>query len=241
MLEKARGIVLCQIRYSESSLILHLYTDLWGRTGLMVPGARSRSKGRRTSLYQPLTLLEIEMIHKPNRELQHAREMRIQHPFISIPFDPVKSAVALFLADVLNRTLREEEANPALFGFISSSIQYLDLASAGVPNFHLHFLVNLTRHLGFLPEKSLYTDMSWFDLRSGSFAAQRPDHGECLEPEPATLLYHLLGTGVDQLSSLHLNRHIRNRLLEGMICYYQLHLEGMPAIRSHEVLKQLFD
>lgn len=241
MLEKARGIVLCQIKYSESSLILHLYTDRWGRTALMIPGARNRSKGRRTSLFQPLSLLEIEMHHKATRELHHARELRILHPFTSIPFDPAKSAVALFLADILHRSLREEEANAGLFEFISSSIQYLDLASAGVPNFHLHFMTHLTRHLGFLPEKSLFTEMSWFDLRSGSFLAYRPEHGEYLEPESATLLYDLLEIGVDQLSTLHLNRHIRNRLLEGMIRYYQLHLEGMPVIKSHEVLKQLFD
>jgi len=241
MLEKARAIVLSQIKYSESSLILHLYTDLRGRTGLMVPGARGRSKGHRAAMFQPLNLLEIELYHKAGRDLHHAREIRLAHPYENIPFDPAKSAIALFLAEVLRKALREEESNMGLFEFLIHSFQYLDVATEGIANFHLHFLIHLTRYLGFLPNASLYAEKSWFDLRSGSFLPFEPEHRECLQPESTMLLQQMLGVSIDQISAIHLNRHQRNEMLEGMIRYYQSHLDGMPEIKSHEVLKALFD
>lgn len=241
MIEKTEAIVLNHLKYGETSLIVHLYTSRWGRLSMMVRGALGHSKNRKANLFQPLSILEIDLYHKEGRDLHNPKEIRNRYPFQSLPFDPEKTAIGLFLTEILSKTLHEEEANPSLFEFVSSSIQYLDVAESGVANFHLHFLVHLTRYLGFHPESTQFEDRCWFDLRSGTFLPYRPEHGECLEPQLADLLHRLLEVSLEQLSTIQMNRQTRYLLLEGLIHYYQSHLDGMREIRSHEVLRTLFD
>lgn len=241
MLEKVEGIVLNQIKYGDSSLILHLYTKEHGRMGLMIPGARSRSKKRMSHLYQPLTFLEMEVYFKGNRDLQKAKEIRSSLPFESIPFHPVKTTVALFLADILNKALKEEESNPDLFDYLTSSIQYFDLAASGYANFHLYFMINLSRHLGFYPHDNRDEEGMFFDLETGSFSVSEPLHGSFLQPPSAKILHQFLALPISELSLISMNRQSRNELLEGLIRYYHLHLDGLQEIKSHEILQTLFE
>lgn len=240
MLDKTLGIVLHQIKYGESSLIVHLYTRRWGRLGILIPGARGSSKHRKSYLYQPLTLLELEVYHKANRELQKIKEARNYAPFTHLVSDPVKSTVALFLADVLYRVLKEEESNPELFDFISFHLQYLDLADQGIPNFHIYFLIRLTKYLGFYPEVPPARLPSWFSLESGTFLEIQPGSGSFLDPVLTSLLIRFLQVQAADLHTILLDRTRRMALLEALLNYYHFHLEGLGEIRSHQVLAALF-
>jgi len=240
MIEKTLGIVLKQIRYGETSLIAHLYTRKWGRIGIMVPGARTSSKSRKAHLFQPLTLLELELYYKHNRDLQNIKEVKNHSPFIHLAGDPVKSSVALFLADILNKALREEEANEDLFDFLSSHIQMLDVIDEGVANFHIYFLLRLSRHLGFNPGMPPVGDDLWFDLSLGVFTTAPPLHDSFLTPELTSLLIRFLTVQASGLASIEIDRNRRIELLEGILKYYYLHLEGLGEIKSHIILHALF-
>ena len=240
MIEKTLGIVLGQIKFGDTSLIVHLYTSQWGRMAILVPGARTSSKNRKAHLFQPLTLLELEVYHKPGRDLQKIREARNHHPFMHLTGDPVKSSIALFLADILHKTLREESPNSDLFEFLLHHIQYLDMADTGVANFHLYFLLKLSRYFGFnpgVPEGEVW----WFDIPAGQFTPTKPVHGNCLDPALTGILIQLNQSAVQDLGSLTLNRHQRNEVLSGLLRYYQHHMEGLGEIRSHTVLKAIFE
>jgi len=149
MLSSTRAIVLNHLRYSDSDLIVNLYTESMGRQTVFVKGAFSKKSVARIALFQPLHLIETHLHHRVNRQMQRASNIQLFYPFQSIPFDPVKSCIALFIAEVLNKTLKEEEANPELFNFLLHTIQALDLNDCGTANFHLVFLVHYSRHLGF--------------------------------------------------------------------------------------------
>jgi DNA repair protein RecO (recombination protein O) len=241
MIEKSLGIVLRQIKYGDTGLIAHLYTRRWGRIAVMVPGARSSSKSRNAYLFQPLTILDMDVYFKPAREMQNLREVKNHHPFMHISGDPVKSSVALFLGEVLNKALREEEPNEELFDFLDTHIQLLDVMDHGVSNFHLYFLLRLSRYLGFQPDMPSGEAEQWFDLAVGSFSDAPPLHGMYLGPDLTGLLGALLTVQVSGLGEITANRDQRVALLDGILRYYYHHLEGLGEIKSHKVLHALFD
>ena len=209
--------------------------------GLMIPGARSRSKKNSGVSYQPLTLLDLELYYKATRELQKAKEIRVSSPFESIPFHPIKTSIALFLADILSKCLREEEPNPDLFEFLIRTIQYLDVMQKGIANFHLFFLIHLSRYLGFFPMNNHDISHRWFDFQTGQFITSEPLNSQFLSPETSLLLHHFLTIQLKDLGAYTMNRNQRFELLEGLISYYHLHLQGVSEIRSHLILHELFD
>jgi DNA repair protein RecO (recombination protein O) len=241
MIEKTLGIVLKQIKYGETSIIAHLYTRRWGRIGILVPGARTSSKSRKAHLFQPLTILELEVYFKASRDLQKIKEVKNHSPFMNLTGDPVKSSVALFLAEILHKALREEESNEELFDFLDSHIQFLDISEQGIANFHIYFLLRLTRHLGFNPGAPPDHSQLWFDLVHGLFTTSPPLHGSFLTPELTGLLIRFLEVQASGLAAIEIDRGTRIELLEGILRYYYLHLEGLGEIRSHTVLHALFD
>ena len=149
LISTTRAIVLHHLRYGESNLIVHLYTESMGRQSVFVKGVSGKKSHARIALFQPLHLLEGDLHHSGKRQIQRISKLQIYCQLQSIPFDPVKSCIALFIAEVLCKTLKEEEANPGLFHFLHHAIQTLDLIEHGTANFHIVFLVHYSRYLGF--------------------------------------------------------------------------------------------
>jgi DNA repair protein RecO (recombination protein O) len=241
MIEKTRAIVLKQIKYGETSLIAQLYTRRWGRIGVMVPGARTSSKSRKAHLFQPLTILDLDLYYKSTRDLQNIKEIKNHSPFVHLAGDPVKSSVALFLSDILSKVLREEEPNEELFDFLESHIQFLDITEEGIANFHIYFLLRLSRYLGFNPGIPPAEDGLWFDLVHGTFSSTAPLHDSFLRPELTHFLIRFLSVQASDLAMVSISRDLRIELLEGILRYYYLHLEGLSEIKSHKILHALFD
>ncbi len=241
MIQKLQGIVLHHLNYGDTSIIAQVYTNLLGRQAIMIKGARGSRKNRKISLYHPLALLDLDLYYKENRDLHQIREAHPNPPLQGIMADPAKNTVAIFLAELLYRTLKEKEANANLFGYLSNSIQYYDLMESGTPLFHLHLMVHLTRFLGFQPEAVRHSEQDWFDLIEGKFVPQQTFHNQILVPEMANHFFLLLTTPLDQLGSLSIKRANRILLLERLIDYYQIHFEGLGEIKSFPVLKAVFE
>jgi DNA repair protein RecO (recombination protein O) len=149
MIITTRAIVLNNIRYGDNSLIVDLYTEKTGRQTVFVKGVFSKKSTVRPALFQSLNMLEIDLYHRANREMQRISNIQMYYPFHNIPYEPVKNCIALFIAEILYKTLKEEEANVDLFEFLIHTIQTLDFNEYGTANFHLAFLVHLSRYLGF--------------------------------------------------------------------------------------------
>ena len=240
MLHKTRGIVLHHIRYSESSLIVKIYTEAFGLQAYLVRGARSKRSSMRSSMFQPMTSLELVVYHRPQKDLQHIREASVAEPFHSISSDLRKSTIAIFLAEILLKTAKEGEANEDLFEFLVSSLLFFDMQEEGVENFHLYFLVRLSRYLGFSPQADPDTTRAYFDLREGKFTSTLPSHPDHLDGQISSCLSTLTKTSAGELSELTINKTIRNELMSAILMYYQIHLSGLGTIKSLEVLKEVF-
>jgi DNA repair protein RecO (recombination protein O) len=221
MLHKTRGIVLHTIKYGDTSVISHIYTRDFGRQSYIVNGVRSKKSKFPFNNFQPLTLLHLEVDHKQTREIQRIREIHIAHPFHHIQSSIVKNTIALFIGEVLYRSLKEEEGNHTLFDYVHSAIQILDYCEKGCVNFHLVFLVQFTRFLGIFPQNNLELDL--------------------YQPNNMPLKLHdLIQYSLNDLSILELTNAQRNALVEAMIDYYYYHLEGMGKISSIKILHEIF-
>jgi DNA repair protein RecO (recombination protein O) len=240
MLHKVRGVVLHHIRYRESSAIVYIYTDLFGRQAYLAHGIKGKKAKFHSNLLQPLSLLEMEAYHKERRELQRLKEIRNYIPYQSIPVDPYKSGQAMFLAEILYKALQEEDPNPDLYGFLEHSLQFLDVAKQHTVNFHLLFLVQLTRHLGFYPDSKYGENRSLFDMRNGQFKDAIELHPDFFDESSSAVLSVLLNTNFENLSSLIITHEERIKFINYMMDFYRLHVSGFGRVKSLAILNEIF-
>lgn len=237
---KARGIVLNTVKYGDLSMVVQLLTDVGGRRSFMVQGIRSsRGHGSKAALFQPMFAVEFEGMESSRMELHRFREVRSGIVLQTLPFDVRKSTVALFMAEVLYRLVKESEPNEPLFSFVWGSVEALDSLDEGVANFHLWFLANLSRFLGFSPGNG-YRDGALFDMREGHFTNVRPLHGQVMEAQDAEIFRDLLECDVRFLGEIGLNRNQRVGFLDAMMTYYGYHLESVRSVRSIKILREVF-
>ncbi len=237
---KTQGIVLHQIKYGDTSIIVTIYTKEKGRQSYIVKGSRSQKSKLKANLFQPLYLLDMEVYHKASRNLQGIKEAKHLMPFTAIPYDMNKSTISLFLAEVLYRTLREEEANPILFEFLVNTIMLLDTENNGIENFHLVFLVRLIKFLGFMPNTNISDSKQIFDMHAGNFVVLRPEHKYYLSKDESLIFNKLQNTGFEQLASLKLSQSQRSSMLDKLLEFYYLHNDKMSEIKSVAVLREVF-
>ena len=240
MLIKVRGIVLHQIKYKESSAIVHIYTDVHGRQSYMINNVRGKKGQHRVNLLQPLFFLEMEVYHKPVRELHRIKEFNQFISFRSLPFDFNKSTQAMFIAEVLYKSLKEEEANPELFEFLVNSIQWLDTAEKDYSLFHILFLVQLTKYLGFFPENNYSDHSRYFDLRNGQFTGNVQIHPEIVSSDVSMIFHQLLKRSFSNLHGLKIDHDLKSRVTDSLLDYYRLHVQDFGKLRSIGVLKEIY-
>ena len=237
---KARGIVLNSLKYGDSAMVVHLLTDALGRQSYMVQGVRSsRGRGSKLALFQPMFALEFEGLTSSRQQMHRFREVQSGIVLQRMPFDVRRSTIALFMAEVLYRLVKESEPDSQLFDFVWESIGALDSMEEGVANFHLWFLANLSRLLGFRPGND-YTPGAWFDIREGSFTPLRPPHGEVLSADDARILHDLLECDVRYIAEIGLNRRQRVAYLDALLVYYGYHLDAIHAVQSVRILQEVF-
>ena len=241
MLQKTRGIVLHIIKYSDAANIVDIYTESNGRMSYLVKLPRSRKAAVKSVLFQPLSVIEFDADYRPTSNLNPIREAKSGFAFHSIPYNPYKSAIALFIAEFLYRALREEGENAPLFAYLLNSIEWLDECEQSYANFHLVFLMRLSRFLGLYPNTEDYHKGDYFDLMNAGFTARKPFHSSFVRPEEAYHIVQLMRMNYDTMHLFQMNRIERNRCLGIMNEYYRLHLPDFPVLKSIEVLQELFD
>ena len=240
MLVKTEAIVLHSFKYGESRIIADLFTREAGRVSFIVSMPKSQKSRMKKQYFQPMTLLEVECDLRPRQQLQKLKEVRLLTAWTSLPFSPEKLAIALFAAEFLYHALRSEQQNVPLFCYVCDSMQWLDAAPSGYANFHLTFLMHLSRFLGFYPNLSGDDRDSIFDLQAGCFSRQVPMHRDFLQPDEAQKIRLLMRMDFPTMHLYRLSRHDRGRIVEVLLRYYRLHLPDFPELKSLSVLQELW-
>lgn len=235
MLHTTQAIVLKTIRHGDSTVVLKAYTEQLGVRSFVV--RVGKKGGHVQAALQPLSRLEVVANEAPERDLLTVREIRVAQPYTRLPFDPVRGTLALFVQEVLYKVLRGEAADPELYAFVQEALEAMDTA-ADVRNFPLVFLVRFTEQLGFLPlPPSPGEDR--FDLGEGVFVEGAAAHGHTLAPLLSAHLAALLPVGFPQMHEPVIGARERRELLDHLLLYFRMHVEGLGELRSPAVLHQV--
>lgn len=237
MLHKTRGIVFKTTDYGESSVIVQVFTEKFGLQSYIINAVKKPKAKISRNMLQPLHLLDMVVYHKNTGQVQRVAELKNVPVLQSIPYDVIKSSLVLFLNEVLYKAIRQQSADENLFGFVFNAIEWLDHQSEGLVNFHLLFMVRLTRYLGFYPDQAMNAD--YFDMKNGVFSKYKPEGFSYLSPPHTQNFYKLLQCSFESLHLLCLGNDERRYLVQKLLEYYALHIEGFGNIHSHEVLEEV--
>lgn len=235
---KTDAIVLSKIKYGDHDVIVKCYTKNRGIVSYLLRGIlKSKKSNSKIAYYQPLSILEIEENFRANQSLHYITDVKLGVPYKSMHTNILKASIVMFLSEVLTATLKEEEANLSLYEFLETSLQWLD-HETNFANFHLLFLLEFSKHLGFYPDTS-QANFSYFNLRSGSFEL-KPQAPYTVSGENLTFMKQLLDMKFDTLDSLKLHSVQRQSLLNVLLFYFELHLSEFRKPKSLQVLNQVF-
>lgn len=240
MVEHTKGVVLSFSRYSDSSGVVNLFTQRFGRRAYLARGISRGKKEMKNIFFQPLTILDIEASHREGREVHNIRSCALSFIPSSIPYSVTKSTIAIFLAEVLNATIREESADTSLYEFIEESVTMLDRLDGNASLFHLSFMVKLSSHLGFGPSLPEDRGRLLFDMTNGLFSMVPPVSGMYMNHEQTALMKVLLETPLSDAGTLSIAGPARRSMLEQLIKFYSLHTPGLKNIKSIKVLQEVF-
>lgn len=240
MLERTKGIVLHSLKYSESSIIVKIYTESFGLVSYLVRSSRNKKSGMKAGIFQPLTILDMIVMHKKRQGLQTIKEITQCYQFSQIPYDIKKSSIAVFMSEVLYKAIREEEQNESLFHFLKSRIELLDITDGRTGEFHLSFLIELTLHLGFFPQLN-YCNNNIFNLYDGCFQENIPEHPYYISKELSVYFFNLISTSYADSQVQGIPGAERKELLDKILDYYRIHLNGFQSLKSHIVLEEVFN
>ena len=234
MIVKTKAFVLRTVNYSDTSIIATLFTEELGLQSYLLRGARSSKKGK-GNLFQPMQFLDLVVQHRENKNLQYVREHKADLVYKSILYDIRKSAIGLFLLEVINACVQEETANPELFQFVQESFVLLDEQQQDFQNFHLHFLQQLAAQLGFQPYNNYSSTNNLFALEDGFFVSADDLYPNALSSKESAMFAQFLDESQPKIS-----KHQRRELLHLWERYYQYHIINFKAFKTPLIFEEVF-
>lgn len=246
MIHKTAGIVVKTVKYGETSLIVNIFTELFGMQTYLINGVRKQQKkGTKLIMLQPGAILDLEVYHNELKNLQRLKECSWKSIYNELFSDIVKNSIAVYMIELLQIILRQPEANADLYYFCEDAFIHLDKCNkSSAANFALFFTLQISSFLGFKIENShSFTDTTkqlYFDLKEGSFSDKKPTHNYFIENEHAYYTLELLKVmHPNELDQIKLNKEIRRNLLNAYQLFYSLHLGDIITLKSDKILREI--
>lgn len=236
-----KGIVLRCIKYDDKSFIAHLFTASHGHASFIINESRSKRSGASARLFQPLSFLSFQWNPKPTATLHRMKEVHTLFIQQEIPLHPIKRGIAMVIAEFMAYALSNETENRELYDYIEHSIQWFDTTPDKFSNFHLVFLLKLTRFLGIAPNMEEYSQGSSFDLAHGCFIPPSTPSPMIMDKNDTLLFFRLSESNYNTMDNITMNRHDRARLIQYIATHYTLHTPKFPEIKSLDILQEVFN
>ncbi len=233
---KDKGLVLQTIKYADKKNIVKLFTKQHGLITCLARVSKSNSSKVRPSTLMNMNLVEMEFIHKQNKEIQLLTEVNCIHIYTSIHKDIHKLSIVQFINEVLTKTVKEQGAQEELFDFVWHSLVQLDAMQGPVANFHHYFLLELLKYFGFEPANNYDADNKYFDCREGKFCGVEFPGPIGLNERSSELFSKALSVDIIHVK---MSNAQRTDLLESILSYYRFHIPGFAELKCLEVLKEI--
>ncbi len=221
MIGKTKGLVLSYIKYGDTSIICKIFTDSFGLQSYIINGIRN-SKSKNIALYQPLNILDMVVYHKKNSGVQRIKEAKLDVIYTSIHNDMKKISVCFFLSEFLSKILNNESDQEDKFDFIQNSLIEFDRLNSRFSNFHIQFLIKLSKYYGI--------DIISLDQLIVSNNTDK-------------VLDDFVQKCIDESyqGNINSNNILRNKVINLIIEYFSIHLELNIKLKSTDVLKEIFN
>jgi DNA repair protein RecO (recombination protein O) len=244
MLHHTKGIVLRPVKYGDTSLIVLIFTELFGIQSYIVNGVRTETKGgTKAGMFQPGAILDMVVYHQDNKNLQRIKEYKWAYLYRKIYAGVIKTTLLMYMVELLQKCIKEPESNPELFYFIETTLHFLDEADDSVAaNLALHFSLELASFLGFRIGGAYSSNTPVLDLHEGMYTTDKPVHGYYLEGYLSEATYLLLeATSPSALGAIRLNRDLRRNLLQAYQSFYVMHVPDFGHLKSLQVLQDILN
>ncbi|MFT4155018.1 DNA repair protein RecO [Parafilimonas sp.] len=245
MTHKTRGIVIKATNYGETSIIVAVYTELFGLQSYIVKGVRQATKKKPGSqiYFQPSAMLEMEVYHNALKNLQFIKEYKWGYLYEKVLFDVMRTAIAQFMIELFHHAIKQPEANPELFCLLEGSLLEADKGSdAAVANLPLYFILHLATESGFELHGNFSAQTPVLDLKEGAYASAEPFHADYISgfmAEAVSKIRHI--QLYNELDNIRLNRQVRRQLLEALLVYLSHHLPDFQKLKSLPILQVMLD
>jgi len=230
---KSNGIVFKSLKYSESSLILDIYTEEHGLGSYIVSGVR-KSKSRKANIYHPMNILDL-VAYNPSNSLSRIKEAKYAVTYNMLDRDVIRASLGTYFIDLLRSSIKEKEQNKDLYRYIVNQLLDLDNPVYSLRNLPIKMAVDLASYLGFQLDPNFSEAEPYFDLRAGHFVAKDISHKHVLDEDTSMAFYQLLSSSFNHT----VDRLTRNEVLDAMMIYYKIHIEGFTELRSLPILRTL--
>jgi len=239
MFQTTEAIVLQLYPYKDHNAVVKLFTQNMGPISCWAASIHKKTSKTKANLLQPLSIIKAEISNKGNESLIQLREIEtsVQTPHISLNIE--KSTIAMFLAELLLKSLKESPHDDTLYDFIKDAILLLDATTERCTNFHILFMIRLSDHFGLLPKGNYSAETSYFNLQDGIYQLSPPLHPHFLSPTESEWLSKLSSKSLDKFYEWNIPAASRKLLLRGLLEYFELHLAMIP-LKSHLVLEEVF-
>ena len=243
MIHKTKGIILRTVKYGETSLVVTIFTELFGLQSYLVNGVRTPAKKGtpKANLFQPAAILDLVAYKNEFKNLQRLKEFKWAYLYQHILSDVRKNAVALFMIELLSKCLKQPEAHAELFYFVEDALHHLDKANDAVTaNFPLFFALHLAVFFGFRISDEFSENIHYLDLEEGVFVEDQPRHSHYLQDREAAAVSHILKImQPDELQEVALNQEMRRRITHALEEYYALHIPDFGTMKTLPVLREV--
>jgi len=236
VLEKTPGIVLKHVKYSETSIICKIFTEKFGIRSYIINGVRSSKSRNQIVYFQPLSLLDLVVYEREGKNVQRIKESKPAFIFSELPFDIVKSSLAVFMTEILDKSLKGEPSNSELFAFLDNTIRFLDQTDARLVNFPIWFLLELSKFFGFQPDSLNYAERKAFNLKEGNFEPVS-DATYQISLNTSAYFYTFLNSSLETSLNHSIPRPDRRLVLDNLLRFYAYHMESFGEVQSLEILK----
>lgn len=241
MLQKTRAVVLSTVKYSDDKAIVTLLSADLGRIAAAVSLPKSRRAAVKRQCFEPLTIVEAELNMPSRNALPRIKSVEIAVPYLTISQDMRKISIVLFLSEFLLNVTRVEAVDRNFYDFVETGLGFLDTLSRDFANFHIVFMIQLTKFLGIMPYWEKYHKGDFFDLQNGCFTSLHPLHGDFLQPQEAEKIALFVRLNFVTMHVLRLSREQRSDVTAVVLRFYRAHFPEFKDLKSLDVVKEMFD
>ncbi|MDG2172578.1 MAG: DNA repair protein RecO [Flavobacteriaceae bacterium] len=239
MTSSTSAIVLSKIRYKDNDIIVKIFTREYGAISFIVKGSAKSKKSKIKFVYfQELTIVNIQFNFNPNRNLQYIKDLEIKHHYSSSHTDLVKTSVIIFLSEMLSNIITHQKKEVELYDYIEESLIWYDTNHLN-SYFHLIFLLELTKYLGFYPDIS-DNHLQYFNLEEGIYESSKTSKYS-IKDVNLNLFNNILGIKFDSNHLLALNSEEKMEVLNIIITYYKLHINNFKGLKSLDIIRNTYN